>query len=62
MTNAVVNHADDKDTKGATNSNNNSGINQGGIVTNTHNLGESEVVQIVDNIYYETLDLNTSDS
>ena len=36
------------------------GINKGGLVTNTCNLGETEVVEIVDNIYYEGVEINDS--
>ena len=32
------------------------GINKGGLVTNNRNLGETELIEIVDNIYYETVD------
>ena len=32
------------------------GINKGGLVTNNTNLGETEVIDIIDNIYYETVE------
>ena len=37
-------------------SQNNFGINKGGLVTNNTNLGETEVIDIIDNIYYETVE------
>ena len=32
-------------------------INKGGLVSNNHKLGDTEVVNVTDNIYYETADL-----
>ena len=32
------------------------GINKGGLVSNHKHLGDTEVVEIIDNIYYETID------
>ena len=49
------------DVKHTTNSNNDFGINKGGLVTNTRKLGETEVIEIVDNIYYEGVDNNDCD-
>ena len=33
------------------------GINKGGLVSNNHNHGEAEVVDVTENIYYESADL-----
>jgi len=34
------------------------GINKGGLVSNNHNHGETEVIDLTDNIYYESVDLH----
>ena len=35
-----------------------SGINKEGLVTNSRNLGETEVVDVIENLYYESVDIN----
>ena len=34
------------------------GINKVGLVSNNHNHGETEVIDLTDNIYYESVDLH----
>ena len=49
-----------KDTGLDTKSKNSTGINQEGLVTNSCNLGDTEIVEVADNLYYESVDVTQS--
>ena len=34
----------------------NHGINKDGLVSNNKHLGDTEVIEIIDNVYYETME------
>ena len=54
---AIIEQAAEQETKPPKEEGNSIGINKGGLVSNKQNHGQTEVVDITNNIYYESSDL-----